>query len=569
MSVNTSRHLPGSIRYRILVFSILVTLVPSIGMGWFWYDISRKTTTAKVQQKFMASADIIEREIGLWLKERNYDLRVFSNSFVVAENLAIYQHNQQESKEITNDTETALRKISTYLGIIIRNFNSYHSLSVLDAEGRVLAASTPIQQEAFIPIAESWKQQITRSHFFIGDHFFTNGEGSPLALVGIPLLSNEDNTIIGYFILHVHLDTIRSLLFSSLPGNEAKIGHCQMTLLEASGRILFDTHKSVALEEHDAVAETIQELFNHPGVLHEYINENQVQVLSMAFTFNDIPWSLLITENKDAIFASIMEARNRILLIAILMTVVIGGAAILISRQIIIPLQALTKGVLEVAKGNLRVTVPVRRKDELGIVTEMFNEMVSQLCETQSKLEEMATTDPLTGLANRKQIMESLDMQMEGYCRHATNFAVLLLDIDFFKMVNDTYSHPAGDSVLVEISTILRQMLRTLDTAGRYGGEEFIVILDTTDLHQAAQTAERIRLAVEQHHFKWKDQLIKITVSIGVAAITIDDQSLSNLINRVDKALYEAKAKGRNRIVFDSPLSLPHFEDSASIIEIN
>ena len=99
----------GSIRNRILFFSILVTLVPSIGMGWFWYDISRKTTSAKIEQQLTSSANIIEREIGLWFKERNYDLQVFSNSFVVSENLGIYHREKASDTGPSQKTDEALK----------------------------------------------------------------------------------------------------------------------------------------------------------------------------------------------------------------------------------------------------------------------------------------------------------------------------------------------------------------------------------------------------------------------------------------------------------------------------
>ena len=239
---------------------------------------------------------------------------------------------------------------------------------------------------------------------------------------------------------------------------------------------------------------------------------------------------------------------NRILLITILLTVAIGGTAVIIARNIIYPLQDLIKGVRRVAGGDLQVTVPVRRQDELGIVTSMFNEMVERLQEHQTRLEELATTDPLTGLANRKQIMTSLELQMDGFSRHGTNFSLLMLDIDFFKKVNDTYGHQAGDSVLVELASILSTILRTLDTAGRYGGEEFVVILDTADQAQAGQSAERIRQAVERHVFSCHGHELRITVSIGASVIYPTDETVDSLIARVDEALFMAKSEGRNRV---------------------
>jgi len=547
MNIDNSWQQPGSIRNRILLFSILVTLVPSIGMGWFWYDISQKTTTARIEQQLTGSADMIKREIGLWFKERNYDLRVFSNSSVVPANLGIYQQEKTSSTGPSPKTDEALHKISTYLGIIITKFENYHRLAVLDTEGKVLASSSPVLQETFVVLPDNWQEQVQDHQYFIGNYFLTDPEGGPLVLIGIPLIESAEDAVIGFFVLEAQLDTIRGLVTGSLPDGRIQAGSA-VTLLEKDGRIIFSTAPTGPVDNADIVTEEALQLFQRPGILHEYVNRNQIAVLGMGFPLAELPWYLLMVQNRDNVYATLMEARNRILLITALLTVIIGGTAVIIVRRIIFPLQELIRGVEQVASGNLQVSVPVKRKDELGIVTTMFNEMVKRLQENQLRLEELATTDPLTGLANRKQIMTSLELQMEGFCRHGTSFSLLMLDIDFFKKVNDTYGHQAGDSVLVEIASILGTILRTLDTAGRYGGEEFVVILDTADQSQAFQSAERIRRAVERHVFSWNGHELRITVSVGASAIYPTDETVNSLIARVDEALYRAKSEGRNRV---------------------
>lgn len=547
MNIDNNWHRLGSIRNRILFFSILVTLVPSIGMGWFWYDISRKTTSAKIEQQLTGSADVIEREIGLWFKERNYDLHVFSNPFVVSENLGIFHREKTSSTGPSQKTDEALKKISTYLGIIITKFQNYQNLAVLNTEGKVLASSSPELQKKFMIIPDNWQDQVQRNQYFIGNSSLTNPKGGPQVLIGIPLIENTENAVVGFFLLEARLDQIQSLITSSLPVGRMQNGSA-VTLLEKDGRIIFSTVPTESADTTDVVTEEALKIFQRPGSLHEYVNRSQIAVLGMGFSLTELPWYLLMEKNRSDVYAALIEARNRILLITILLTVAIGGTAVIIVRNIIYPLQELIKGVQQVADGDLQVTVPVRRKDELGLVTSMFNEMVERLQEHQVRLEELATTDPLTGLGNRKQIMTSLELQMEGFCRHGTNFSLLMLDIDFFKKVNDTYGHQAGDSVLVEIAGILSTTLRTLDTAGRYGGEEFLVILDTADQAQAAQSAERIRQAVERHVFLCHGHELRITVSVGASVIYPTDETVDNLIARADKALYMAKSKGRNRV---------------------
>jgi diguanylate cyclase (GGDEF)-like protein len=298
-------------------------------------------------------------------------------------------------------------------------------------------------------------------------------------------------------------------------------------------------------------------LFKKPYRLHDFINDRKGRAVGLAGSFDDLPWDFVIAENYDKVFAGLLQARNRIILITILLTVIIGGTATIVARQLIIPLKALTNGVLRVAGGDLDVTVDILRNDELGIVARMFNEMVGRLKENQAKLEQLATTDSLTGLANRKQIMAEVALNFEHYRRYGTEFSILMVDIDFFKNVNDGHGHLAGDAVLIQLAEIFRETLRTLDKAGRYGGEEFLIILGKTDIHLALQIAERIRLAVEQHAFVYEDVSLHVSISGGAAGITRDDQDGVGLISRADRALYEAKAFGRNRIATspgDSPV---------------
>jgi diguanylate cyclase (GGDEF)-like protein len=148
--------------------------------------------------------------------------------------------------------------------------------------------------------------------------------------------------------------------------------------------------------------------------------------------------------------------------------------------------------------------------------------------------------------------MAEVALNFEHYRRYATEFSILMIDIDFFKNVNDGHGHLAGDAVLIQLAGIFRETLRTLDQAGRYGGEEFLIILGKTDLYLALQIAERIRLAVEQHVFIYEDVSLHISISVGAAGICPEDQDGVSLIGRADKALYEAKASGRNRIATNS-----------------
>jgi diguanylate cyclase (GGDEF)-like protein len=130
------------------------------------------------------------------------------------------------------------------------------------------------------------------------------------------------------------------------------------------------------------------------------------------------------------------------------------------------------------------------------------------------------------------------------------DLSVLMLDIDHFKAINDELGHLAGDAVLRDMARILREGLRSVDSVGRYGGEEFVLILPQTRPPEARQTAERLRQEIARHEFKTGDRITHITVSVGVATFPSDDvDSASTLLRQADLALYRAKEQGRNRVM--------------------
>jgi diguanylate cyclase (GGDEF)-like protein len=165
-----------------------------------------------------------------------------------------------------------------------------------------------------------------------------------------------------------------------------------------------------------------------------------------------------------------------------------------------------------------------------------------------SELSTMAKTDPLTGLLNRREFENQGSSEMQRCKRYNRGVAILMLDLDFFKSVNDSYGHAAGDSVLKALSANLKASLRMADIACRYGGEEFVVLAPETTLKGAAELAERIRSRMETTFVSVGDDMITITVSIGIAETAGRTVALETLTDEADKALYAAKSGGRNAV---------------------
>ncbi|MNX81335.1 Response regulator PleD [compost metagenome] len=186
--------------------------------------------------------------------------------------------------------------------------------------------------------------------------------------------------------------------------------------------------------------------------------------------------------------------------------------------------------------------------------------LYSQLARRAQELEELvalyeeanlrASTDPLTGLHNRRFFQDQLNRDFAQARRHRRHLSVIMLDIDHFKSFNDTYGHALGDQVIQSVALVIGQAVRLADVVARYGGEEFIVALPDTDLEGAVIVAERIRRSVSEIELTDPEgnPLRQITVSLGVSAIRLEDERIAELIERADRGLYVAKVKGRNQI---------------------
>lgn len=162
---------------------------------------------------------------------------------------------------------------------------------------------------------------------------------------------------------------------------------------------------------------------------------------------------------------------------------------------------------------------------------------------------ELSNTDHLTGLFNRRYLMEALDKEVQRSVRKGGNLSLIILDIDHFKQVNDTYGHLQGDIVLQKIAVLLQKELRNYDVAARYGGEEFIAVLPDATLKEAVFVADRVRMAVQAAKFSGALSKLSLTISLGVALFGAPAcTTVDGFINVADDALYRAKSLGRNRV---------------------
>ncbi|MDH3362125.1 MAG: GGDEF domain-containing protein [Gammaproteobacteria bacterium] len=209
-------------------------------------------------------------------------------------------------------------------------------------------------------------------------------------------------------------------------------------------------------------------------------------------------------------------------------------------------LALLDAGLLAVIVATIAYFAFVRPKDR------QIRTMMAALEEARLKAENLVRVDALTGVLSRRAVLEALDAEVERAKRYGSALACLMLDLDRFKRINDTYGHQFGDKVLHRIAQVITEHCRTNDHLGRYGGEEFLIVLPETRIDGAIMFAERMRLAVAETCLDRNEE--RITLSIGVAEWRNGDGSSGSLVAKADRALLEAKAAGRNHVVANQPV---------------
>lgn len=522
------------IRNRILIFAILVAFVPTCGMGWVFHNYTKKLLKKKANLELHHLINQAQQQAGLWFRETSLNIQIFSNSFIISENLDHFIKAKQRSEsDAAKELAIAIAALSGYLEVLQTQFNGYESLHIFDYTGNLVVKSPAFSNTKIAKtFPGKWQEQLLHKHILFKELYGDIGHDETRIMIAAPIFSSKREPI-GVLAAELSIEQLIDVI-TSAPLAQSTL----LSLVNIDGVTLFP--KSTAPDSNSALHTLSMECST-------YINSHGTKMIGIYSPLEHFPWGIVIEKPYDQVFAEILELKNITLSMVALLLTIVGIVAFFVSYSILSPLKLLTTGAIEVAKGNFDVKLPVKKWDELGFTISIFNDMVERVHKHNVQLEKLSTVDPLTGLFNRRHLMDMFAMHIKRYDRNQVPFSILMVDLDFFKKINDSYGHITGDAVLIKMGTIFNTILRSVDTAGRYGGEEFLIILDNTREKQAEQTAERIRKSVEQSEIIMDGMRIKVTVSIGVATINdIKDTKDYNLINRADNALYKAKGNGKN-----------------------
>ncbi len=357
--------------------------------------------------------------------------------------------------------------------------------------------------------------------------------------------------------------------------NPSSIDLAGMRLLVADGEGRVTAAAGVRAEARLASQYPLDELgYPAHGKLLDYEDPFGTQLVGILMPVAGTGWILAVETERARAFASAIAITNQIFIVDVWIILLFSVLAYKITLAIMKPIEALSLGARRISEGQVdyQIPTPANDDDELGLLTRTFNDMMRKLRSSQAELErdrirlaekneelqraneilsQLSITDGLTKLHNHRYFQDYLTREIKRVARTRTPLSLILLDIDDFKLLNDTHGHAAGDEVLVSLASIMTDSARESDLIARYGGEEFVVLMPNTDLAGAVHLAEKIRMAVETTRLIIGDGMkpIEITISAGVA---LYNGNRREFFSSADRALYEAKAAGKNCVIIAS-----------------
>jgi diguanylate cyclase (GGDEF)-like protein len=342
-----------------------------------------------------------------------------------------------------------------------------------------------------------------------------------------------------------------------------------MYILDGQGRILTKPRSGSAemIYEHAMNVPTRQDGPVSVEIRKNYRGE---KVFHSKVHIEEHGWWLVYEDDYKHAVAPVLRAQRQIWVAVFIIGVLAVIAALRIARSILQPIRSLALGAQRINEGLVGVKIPRMSSDEIGLLTDTFNEMAKtitlskaelqyknkmlnsqndQLQDMNVRLEQLSVTDGLTGLFNHRHFWNILDKELARVDRYRGELALILVDLDDFKRVNDQFGHSVGDLLLQSVARILKETVRDTDVVARYGGEEFAILLPETDRVGVESVAEKVRESVAAMRFSVPDSDInlRVTVSIGISVFRGNRREF---FNSADKALYQSKAGGKNRVNF-------------------
>ncbi len=514
-----------------IVLSCAILIIFSILLSSILYYSGLSNASAVIRQRNQAVNFFIE---GYFTKIHNA-VQFLATNKKIQNGPSLSSENRQDILDLYKSLEIADPDIN-YI------YSGYKNGSLL--------INNYIPPEGFNSVVRPWYQVAIEAAPDISDGLPYKEIKTKEWLVSISkVLVDVENNINGVISIDCSIDTVGSLLKE--PGGKYKSSYS--FAVKQDGEILIH-------HESSFLTRTVSDILNSPVKFDKKIGEfsyklNNLEKLAYYSRIDKIGWIIVTVVDKGEIIKPIiLQIFISILIIGIVAVLLAWFLSASLSKRFIVPLIELKKRVHAIVTGGCdRGSAYEYPNNEIGtIATDIQqlteNELYDRNIELQTinkKLELLSTTDQLTKLSNRHKMNSELEKEWKRAARYRINFSIIMFDIDWFKKINDTYGHQAGDSVLYEIARLTKKTLRSTDIVGRWGGEEFLVLCPGTNSIGAKELAIKLCSTIENYRFT-----VRANVTISAGLCEFDEQkSIEDMIKEADGKLYEAKRQGRNTVV--------------------
>jgi diguanylate cyclase (GGDEF)-like protein len=470
-------------------------------------------------------------------------------------------------------------RCNRYLAKVLKaNQDRYFNIGILNTDGTLRCSAIGADPGIDVSDRHYFRGALQTGEFTIGDYQFGRATRKPGINFGYPLLDAAGQAIAVVFVALDLNDFNREFLQLALPD------HIRLTITDRNGILLAryppEPDRLGKPLNLPLVRSSVLSPASDKGVFETRGTDNEERV----FAFDDIARNsdnsialrVIVSAPKDIIYADANANLRRIVAeILLVFLLLIAASWYGAERLMLRSIQALLRASNRISRGDLTARTGLRNsRDEISQIGHAFDEMAqslqdrdARLAQALHELREQASTDALTGLYNRRHFREVLQRELARAKRNGTCIALVMIDIDYFKKINDTYGHGAGDLVLREMGALLKENTRAGDTACRFGGEEFALILPESGGEGARLKAETLRRAVSELDLAYDGQeLGRLTASFGIALFPDHADEPDALLRAADEALYAAKGAGRNRVMIqEAPAQPPlHAVDTAT-----
>ncbi|WP_374326255.1 diguanylate cyclase domain-containing protein [Azonexus sp.] len=519
--------IPSSLTSRLILLGIALLLIGALGRTVLLSNYLRDDLQKQTADQLLAIANYVAQDIERDLADRQ---RLLER---VAGNLG----------RVTNPADWQAR-----LGQA-QNLNPLfsHGMLLVDRAGRVRLDYPPHPGRSGSSLAErAYFQTALAGKSSIGRPFIDDPATGAILPMAVPVRDANDAVtavLVGYSALHSA--NFMAALYATRIGDSGGLllvspEHRLFVAASDQGRVLRPTPADGVNPMHDRTMRG----FRGTGITVNAAGTEEIAATASVPSGN---WFVVARQPTEEAFAPLDRLRSFILKNTAVILPAFIVFMVIVMRSMLRPLMETARRADLMTLGEIPLaTLPVARNDEVGHLTGAFNRMLSKLLESRAELAHMAHHDPLTGLPNRKLLADRMSQALARAQRNQTRIAILFLDLDGFKPINDRFGHEAGDQALVEVARRLGGMLRQEDTLARVGGDEFVILIsDLTDNAErvVAKVAEKC-LAIFAPEFAIAGHDCRLSTSIGIA---VGDADGEQLLIAADQAMYRAKEQGRGR----------------------